>query len=149
MNKYGRPTVEDKRVHQYRVLMNSEENKMLEYCSMKTGLMKSQVFRKAVEAYYHQVKLIEAEKKYDGTISLKRVIDCPYCQMGNVIDFEDYITNEFEYQERQMGPEREHAFLCEDYQCSFCHKTFTVSGSISEYPLGAFDSEHIEIKGEK
>ena len=46
----GRPSVEDKRTNQYRVLMNDEEDRMLDYCSQKTGMPKSQIFRKGIEA---------------------------------------------------------------------------------------------------
>ena len=145
----GRPTVEDKRTNQYRVLMNDEEDKMLDYCSRVTGLPKSQIFRKGIEAFYHQARLNEFGQDYgqdyDGHISLRRVVSCPYCGAANSIDFEDYIIDEPSY-ERQMGPEIEHVFECEDYDCVACGKAFRVSGSIHEYPVGAYDSEHIEIR---
>lgn len=141
----GRPSVEDKRTNQYRVLMNDEEDRMLDYCSQKTGLPKSQIFRNGIEVLYQQIQLNEAVDEYDDHISLKRVVRCPYCGASNAIDFEDYITDESSY-ERQMGPEIEHSFLCEDYECESCGKQFTVEGSIHEYPVGAYDSEHIEVR---
>ena len=70
----GRPTVEDKRTNQYRVLMNDEEDKMLDYCSKKTGLPKSQIFRKGIEVLYQQVRLNEYGQDYDGHISLRRIV---------------------------------------------------------------------------
>lgn len=140
----GRPVVEDKRDNQYRVLMNDEEDTMLAYCSRVTGMPKSQIFRKGIEVLYQQIQLNEANAEYDGHISLKRVIRCPHCGFGNIIDLEEYGTGEHSY-ERQMGPEIEHLFLCEDYECGQCGELFTVSGSISEYPVGAYDSEHIEV----
>lgn len=145
----GRPTVEDKRTNQYRVLMNDEEDRMLDYCSRVTGLPKSQIFRKGVEVLYHQVRLNEFGQDYgqdyDGHISLRRVVNCPYCGAANGIDFEEYITDEPSY-ERQMGPEIEHMFECEEYECVACGKVFGVAGSIHEYPVGAYDSEHIEVR---
>ena len=145
----GRPTVEDKRTNQYRVLMNDEEDRMLDYCSRVTGLPKSQIFRKGVEVLYHQVRLNEFGQDYgqdyDGHISLRRVVNCPYCGAANGIDFEEYITDEPSY-ERQMGPEIEHMFECEEYECVACGKVFGVGGSIHEYPVGAYDSEHIEVR---
>lgn len=148
----GRPTVEDKRTNQYRVLMNDEEDQMLDYCSKATGLPKSQIFRKGIEVLYQQVRLNEYGQNYgqdyDGHISLKRVVNCPYCDAGNAIDFEDYIIDDLTY-ERQMGPEIEHAFLCEDHECTSCGRRFSVEGSIHEYPIGAYDSERIEVKGEE
>ena len=144
----GRPTVEDKRINQYRVLMNDEEDQMLDYCSKATGLPKSQIFRKGIEVLYQQVRLNEYGQNYgqdyDGHISLKRVIECPYCGAANKIDFENYVTDDL-YYERQMGPEVEHTFLCEDYECNSCKKAFTIEGSIHEYPVGAYDSERIDV----
>ena len=83
----------------------------------------------------------------DNYISLMRVVKCPYCGADNAIDFEDYITNKLSYK-RQMGPEIEHASLCEDYECELCGKQFTIEGNIHEYPVGAYDSERIDVKGE-
>lgn len=147
----GRPTVEDKRNNQYRVLMNDMEDRMLAYCSRLTGLPKSQIFRKGVEAYYQQVLLNEYGKNYgqdyDGHISLKRVVECPHCGAQNGIDCEDYITDEISY-ERQMGPEIEHYFDCEDYECISCGEMFHIHGCIHEYPVGAYDSEEIKVEGE-
>ena len=145
----GRPTVEDKRTNQYRVLMNDEEDRMLDYCSKVTGLPKSQIFRKGIEVLYHQVRLNEFGQDYgqdyDGHISLRRVVNCPYCGAANSIDFENYIIDEFTY-DRQMGSEVEHMFKCEDWECVACGEEFCVTGSIHEYPVGAYDSEHIEVK---
>lgn len=141
----GRPIVEDKRNNQYRVLMNDQEDRMLAYCSRVTGLPKSQIFRKGIEVLYQQIQLNEADAEYDDHVSMKRVIKCPHCGTGNTIDLEDYSTGEYSY-ERQMGSEIEHSFLCEDYECSCCGKRFTVSGSIHEYPVGAYDSERIDVK---
>ena len=145
----GRPSVEDKRNNQYRVLMNDVEDRMLAYCSRLTGLPKSQIFRKGVEAYYQQVLLNEYGKSYgqdyDCHISLKRVVECPHCGARNGIDCEDYITDEISY-ERQMGSEIEHCFDCEAYECVSCGEAFHIYGSIHEYPVGAYDSEEIKVE---
>jgi len=141
----GRPSVKDKRTNQYRVLMNDYEDNMLDYCSRKTGILKSQLFRKGIEALYQQIQLNEVDENYEDHISLKRVINCPHCGGKNAIDLEEYLVDELQY-ERQMGPEIEHAFLCENFECEICGREFTVEGSIHEYPIGAYDSEHIEVQ---
>lgn len=147
----GRPTVKDKREKQYRVRLNDAENDMLDYCSQSTGEPKSQIFRKALEEYYRKVKLneyIDQEVELTGDmdhISLKRVIECPHCGVGNRIDFSHYLTNEMNY-ERQIGVEIKYTFDCDAYKCSNCGEVFHVTGSIHEYPVGAYDSEHIEIE---
>lgn len=141
----GRPTVEDKRNNQYRVLMNDQEDRMLAYCSQITGIPKSQIFRKGIEVLYQQIQLNEADANYSDHISMKRVIKCPHCGGRNTIDLKVYRTSDNSY-ERQMGPEIEHSFNCKDYTCAYCRKLFMVFGSIREYPIGAYDSEHIEVK---
>ena len=80
----------------------------------------------------------------DG-VSMKRVIECPYCGAPNAIDLADYSTDDCTT-ERQMGPETQHWFDCDDAECVTCGRAFRVTGCITEYPLGAYDSEHIEIK---
>ena len=138
----GRPTVDDKRDNQYRVRLNDEENQMLAYCSQMTGQPKSQIFRKALEEYYQTVQLNEMEIGMDG-ISMKRVIKCPHCGASNAIDLSDYSTGDYST-ERQMGAEIQHSFGCNDLVCVNCSHRFGVNGCITEYPLGAYDSEIIE-----
>lgn len=81
---------------QYRVRLNTEEDNMLEYVSQSTGKQKSEIFRKILEEYYQKVRVAEytQEKDYNEEwdmegISLKRVIDCPYCGAGNGMDFSE------------------------------------------------------------
>lgn len=138
----GRPIVDDKRDNQYRVRLNDEENQMLAYCSEKTGQMKSQIFRKALESYFQIVRLNEMEIETDG-ISMKRVINCPYCGVSNAINLKDYSTKDCT-SVRQTVQETKHWFNCEDFLCVSCSYRFGVKGCITEYPLGAYDSEMIE-----
>ena len=53
----GRPKKDDSREKQYRVRLNDEEDKMLDYASQATGIRKSEIFRKALQEYYRQVQL--------------------------------------------------------------------------------------------
>ena len=141
----GRPVVEDKRDNQYRVLMNDEEDTMLAYCSRVTGMPKSQIFRKGIEVLYQQIQLNEANAEYDGHISLKRVIDCPHCGHSSMIDLADYETSSSST-ERPMGPDVLHEFDCDDYECAGCGRSFRITGYISEYPLGAYEHEEINVE---
>lgn len=167
----GRPPKENSRDKQYRVRLNAEEENMLSFCSEETGEAKSDIFRKALKAYYENAKYVKntlnskseysdlADKKpkyeeydecyeydeYDmGGISLKRVIECPYCGTANNMDFSDYSNTNTD--ERQMGPEVEHYFEVEDCECVECRKRFRVNGSIWEYPLGAYNYENINVE---
>ena len=162
----GRPKMEDSRDKQYRVRLNTGEDAMLEYVSSSTGKQKSEIFRKALEEYYQKVRVAEyyqkireaeytqedeAEEDYDYNqewemegISLKRIIDCPYCKTGNAMDFsEDCDTS---YDKRQMGEEITYSFDREDCECCSCGKRFRVSGYICEYPVGAYNYEQIDVE---
>jgi len=146
----GRPTVDDKRDNQYRVRLNDEEDQMLAYCSKATGKPKSQIFRNALSEYYAIVRLneINNQNEYDAieldSISMKRVIECPYCGAGNAIDLADYST-QICTQERQMGVETQHWFDCDVCECIVCGQIFWAKGCITEYPVGVYDSEMIDV----
>lgn len=153
----GQPYKKNNRDKQYRVRLNNEEDEKLNFCSKETGELKSEIFRKALDSYYENVKLLKnIQNEYDATyddneeymlemdhISLKRSIECPYCGNSNNIDFsEDCDTTS---EERQMGPQIEYSFDWEDYECESCGKYFGINGSIWEYPVGAYNHQDINI----
>lgn len=147
----GRPKKEDSREKQYRVRLNDEEDRMLTYASQATGVPKSEIFRKSLQDYCEKVKLQEIASEMDGDqvwenycLSLQRVVECPYCNSKNRIDLKDKCTTTFE--ERSMGHEVIYKFEEEKIQCRKCRNIFSVSGYISEYPIGAFNAENIKIR---
>jgi len=169
----GRPPKEDSRDKQYRVRLNDEEDDMLDFCSEETGEAKSEIFRKALKAYYENTKYFknvlkdkegqsdqetyiaefdgyedQSEVEFDDYgmdgISLKRAIECPYCGTENNMDFADDCETSCE--ERQMGPQVEYMFDLEDCICDECGKRFRVHGSIWEYPMGAYNYEDIDVE---
>lgn len=89
---------------------------------------------------------VENDYEFDGNINFEREIKCPYCHCGIQFNLRD-ITNVLSY-ERQMGTENLYEFD-DEILCDNCENTFYIDGYISEYPLGCFDSEHINIKKEK
>ena len=101
-----------------------------------------------IEEYLEQITEDE-EDDYDEDwdmerISLKRVIDCPYCGIGNGMDFSENCDTYSD--ERQMGPETTYSFDWEDCECCSCAKRFRVSGYICEYPVGAYNYEQIDVE---
>ena len=73
------------------------------------------------------------------------IIQCEEC--GNIIVIKkEYLDAETSSYERQMGPEVEHYFDVEDWDCVECGKRFRVHGSIWEYPLGAYNWEDINVE---
>ena len=146
----GRPKKDDSRERQYRVRLNDAEEEKLNFASEATGKKKSEIFRLALLDYYQKVRLQQiafesADEEYldDGTISLKRVVSCPYCDASNMIDLEDECS--ISTDDRQMGPERLYEFSDAEFECDTCNKTFLVSGYVSEYPMGALNAEDIKV----
>lgn len=146
----GRPKKDDSRSQQYRVRLNDTEDAMLDHVSRSTGLPKSEIFRRAIKDYYSKVQLSEyaADTKEDDGwmdyhISLQRIVLCPHCGTQNRIDLEDYSVTTCD--ERQMGEEILYQFDVDEYECISCGQRFRISGYISEYPVGAFNSEQIDV----
>jgi DNA-binding transcriptional MerR regulator len=78
---------------------------------------------------------------------LERDVICPCCGERVLVDLEDYvadITSTDSQRDDDMGPDNVYEFdpdaPCE---CSNCHKCFTISGWLREYPIGAYDSDEI------
>lgn len=144
----GRPKKDDSRDKQYRVRLNNEEDRMLNYASSKTGKLKSEIFRQALVEYYNKVRIIDSNDRFeinsDDHISLKRVIECPFCGFANLVDFSNYASESS--WEKQMGPEITYEFDVDDYECEQCEKKLHISGYICEYPVGAYNSENVVIE---
>lgn len=149
----ARPKIDDARDKMYRVRVNDEEEQMLQYvCDRKELKNKSDVFRAALKEAYGMLRMREFDmnenqdsyyEEYAEGISLERIVDCPYCSSKNKIDLVDE-CDESSY-ERQMGPETIYKFDTEDNYCKNCGRQFRVSGYISEYPMGAFNFEEINV----
>jgi len=82
------------------------------------------------------------------SVSLVRIVECPHCHVEQEIDLEDYLYDESSYEkENGMGPDIVYSFDSEEnYECLMCHKIFSISGWIREYPIGAYDSEEIYVE---
>jgi len=143
MAKQGRPKKDDSRDKQYRVRLNDQEARMLAYASQLTQLPKSEIFRNALEDYFNKVRLAESEGHEVNHISLQRAVECPHCSASNVMDFAEDCSETAE--ERPMGDGYLFEFEWEDCKCASCGRTFRVSGRISEYPVGVFESEDIKV----
>lgn len=53
--KMGRPT-DDPKTLNTRVRLSENDVRMLEYCSEKTGLTKSEIIRRGIELVYNKIK---------------------------------------------------------------------------------------------
>ena len=154
-----RPRIEDARDKMYRVRVNNEEESMLRYvCNKKELKNRSEVFRAALKELYGLLRRREFDmnenqndyyvdneefEEYDEKISLVRIIDCPYCSTKNKIDLQ--VECEKTSKERQMGPEIIYMFDTKENCCIKCGRPFRILGYISEYPMGAYNSEEIKV----
>ena len=150
----GRPKKENTRDIIYKVRLNADEDQMLTKASEWTGQAKSDVFRKALLGYYRAVEVEEHMKNREleeagwptDYISQRRLIRCPYHDCGEefVVDFADHSDDQ--ESEGSMGYRYEHFFDTNDIECPECHRQLHASGVISEYPVGAFEYEEINIE---
>lgn len=86
---------------------------------------------------------------YYRPVPLMRTVKCPHCSAEQEVDLEDYMWDETSNEssfEDDMGSDIVYSFDTEDNrECEKCGKVFQVEGWIREYPIGAYDSEHIEV----
>lgn len=150
----ARPKKDDARDIVYKIRLNKKEDRMLTEASEWTSQAKSEVFRKALLDYYKTVKVSKyiSDSAMDESgwafdhISQQRVITCPYADCGDdfAVDFSDY-SNELD-SEGPMGNRCEHIFDTDEIECPSCGRAIHASGVISEYPLGAYEYEHIDVE---
>lgn len=150
----GRPKKEITRDIVYKVRLNAEEDQMLTQASEWTGQAKSEVFRKALLGYYRAVEVKEHMKNRalaeagwpTDHISQQRLIKCPYPDCGEefIVDFADY--SDEQESEGSMGGRCEHIFDTSDIECPECRRRLHAVGTISEYPIGAYEYEKITIE---
>ncbi len=82
-------------------------------------------------------------------VPLMYSVKCPHCNTEQEVDLEDYMWDETSNEsssDNDMGPDIVYSFDTEDNsECEKCGKVFRIEGWIREYPIGAYDSEHIEV----
>ena len=87
----------------------------------------------------------------DEAISFLREIACPYCKAPQELDLEDYLWDETSNPDESdncMGPDMVYSFDSEEnYHCGYCGKLLRIEGWIREYPMGAYDSEDVNVEG--
>lgn len=74
-------------------------------------------------------------------------VDCPHCGATITQNWSGYIaSSDVVDEDRGMGAEIEHTIECDEFECPECHKSFTVSGSIWEYPEGAYNYHELNTE---
>lgn len=93
-------------------------------------------------------EFIDVEDMYGyQAVSLIRDIRCPHCGEEHEVDLEDYMYEQSSYEkENGMGPDIVYSFDSEEnYRCPECGAMLQIEGWIREYPVGAYDSEDINV----
>lgn len=93
-------------------------------------------------------EFIDFEDTYGyRSVSLIRKVQCPYCGEEPEFDLEDFQYDQSsDEKENGMGPDIVYSFDSEDStECPSCKKKFRIYGWIREYPVGAYDSEQIDV----
>ena len=118
-----------------------------QYDSMPTDYFLGEIQRKEQEGE----QFMDGEDLYGyRPVPLVRSVKCPHCGKEQNIDFEDYLYDETSNESRfddDMGPDVVYSFDTEEgYECEDCGRVFRVEGWIREYPVGAYDSEQINVQ---
>ena len=118
-----------------------------QYDSMPTAYFWGELKRKEQEGE----QFMDVEDLYGyRPVPLVRSVKCPHCDKEQNIDFEDYLYDETSNESRfddDMGPDVVYSFDTEEsYECEDCGRVFRVEGWIREYPVGAYDSEQINVQ---
>lgn len=71
-------------------------------------------------------------------------VKCPHCGASVTYDWSEFIIDsEVIDNDRGMGSETEHIIECDSFPCPNCNNDFKVSGSVWEYPEGAFNDQDL------
>ena len=74
-----------------------------------------------------------------------KVLKCPKCGTKIKENWLEYQSEEANCYEREMGAETQYIIEYEDYECPNCHSVLKISGSLWEYPEGAYNMDDIEV----
>lgn len=118
----------------------------VQYDSMSTDYFWNEIQQREQEGE----AFMDVNDMYDyRAVPLLCTVKCPHCSAEQEVDLEDYLWDETSNESRfddDMGPDIVYSFDTEDSsECEKCGKVFRVEGWIREYPIGAYDSEHIEV----
>ncbi len=135
------------------------EDKLLQIngaLNLSEELLKSRVQYNSMPLDYYLAEITRRENEGEEFIDLDdwnfdlemmEDIVCPNCGGEDTVDLEDYVYSESsDERENGMGPDFVRYFDSEkNYMCPHCGKSIKIYGWKREYPIGAFDSEQVDI----
>lgn len=141
---------------QRRKIMNGNLMKINGALSLSAELLESGVQYNTVPSDYYLAEITRRESEgeefmdfddWQFELEMMENIKCPNCGAEDIIDLEDYVYSESSNEkENGMGPDFVRYFDSErSYECPECGRIIRISGWKREYPMGAFDSEDVDI----
>ena len=74
-------------------------------------------------------------------------IVCSKCRHKKIISNDNFEYDVDAVDERSMGPEFQHSWKLEEQECEKCHKNFSLSIDMWEYPIGCINYQEVQIEG--
>jgi hypothetical protein len=74
-------------------------------------------------------------------------IECSKCRHRKTFHNDDFVYESDAVDERSMGTEFQHTWKLEEYECENCHKFFSLSIDMWEYPIGCMNYQEKQIDG--
>lgn len=150
----------DKAVEQRRKILEDKLSQINGALSLSAELLEAGIEYNSMPSDYYLAEITRREKEGeefmgvdDWKFELEMIEDikCPNCGAEDIVDLEDYVYSESSYEkENGMGPDSVKYFDSEqNYECPECGKVIRISGWKREYPLGAFDSEEVDVSLEE
>lgn len=75
------------------------------------------------------------------------VVECSKCRNRKIFNNEAFDYDADAVDERSMGTEFQHTWKLEEQECEKCHKRFSLSIDMWEYPLGCMNYTEKKIEG--
>lgn len=115
------------------------------YCGNTSVMSEAASIKYNVPGLFINDKL-ESDEMDEG-FSFVRTIQCPECNTEFEVDLAEYVYDVSSFEkDNGMGPDAVHSFDTEaNCKCPYCGKILHIAGWIREYPIGAIDSEEINI----
>lgn len=143
-------------IEQRRTKMEAEIKQLKGSLNLSAELLTANVQYDSLPSDYYLKEIKKRENEgeefvefdnWEFQLDMLEEVICPNCGFEDLVDLEDYIIcDSSDESENGMGPDLVRYFDTEqNYECPNCDKIIRISGWKREYPIGAFDSEDVDI----
>lgn len=143
-------------IEQRRKIMEDKLHQVQGALSLSAELLDACIQYDSIPSDYYLTEIRRRENEgekfmdfveWEFELEMTENIKCPNCGAKDIVNLEDYVYSEGgDEKENGMGPDFIKYFDSEqNYVCPGCGKVIRIFGWKREYPIGAFDSEDINI----